>query len=274
MNQLVSIIVPCYNQAQFLDEALQSVLEQTYSNWECIIVNDGSPDDTEKVANEWLAKDTRFKYVYKKNGGLSSARNAGIEIAIGEFILPLDADDRIASLYCELAVKEFNKNSIVKVVYCEAEKFGTEKGILKLEEYSISNLAIRNLIFCSAFYRKNDWKNVGGYDQKMIYGLEDWEFWISILKYGGEVIKLKQICFFYRKKENSMLKELTTKRLKKMYEYMSIKHVSFFVAHLGSFKHLLDQNAILTSKLKSEKFLINLLSKKFLRIKVFKNIND
>ena len=73
----VSIIVPCYNQAQYLDDCLQSVLDQTYQDWECIIVNDGSPDNTAIIASVWTARDPRFKYIYKENGGLSSARNAG-----------------------------------------------------------------------------------------------------------------------------------------------------------------------------------------------------
>lgn len=76
---LISIIVPCYKQAHYLGEALQSVLEQTYENWECIIINDGSPDNTEIVAKKWIEKDVRFRYLYKENGGLSSARNAGIK---------------------------------------------------------------------------------------------------------------------------------------------------------------------------------------------------
>ncbi|HEU4496898.1 MAG TPA: glycosyltransferase family 2 protein, partial [Flavobacterium sp.] len=97
----MSIIVPCFNQSQYLGEALQSVSEQTYTDWECIIVNDGSPDDTEEVSKEWCEKDARFKYLYKENGGLSSARNAGIAVAGGEYILPLDADDKIAPEYAE-----------------------------------------------------------------------------------------------------------------------------------------------------------------------------
>ena len=72
---------------------MQSVLDQIFEAWECIIVNDGSPDDTEEVAQKWCAKDARFKYIKKPNGGLSSARNAGIAISRGDFILPLDADD-------------------------------------------------------------------------------------------------------------------------------------------------------------------------------------
>lgn len=92
---MFSVIIPCYNQAVFLSDALESVLGQSYRNWEAIVVNDGSPDDTETIARGYMRKDTRIKYVYKENGGLSSARNKGIAMALGEFILPLDADDVI-----------------------------------------------------------------------------------------------------------------------------------------------------------------------------------
>lgn len=109
-NSLVSVIVPCYNQAQYLPETLQSVLEQTYTNWECIIVNDGSPDHTEEVAQEWLKKDTRFKYIKKENGGLSSARNAGIEMAKGEYIQFLDSDDILDKRKLEVSLKVLNKS--------------------------------------------------------------------------------------------------------------------------------------------------------------------
>ena len=92
----ISVIVPCYNQAQYLDECLNSVLEQTYKDWECIIVNDGSPDNTEEVAKEWVKKDSRFKYFYKNNGGVNSARNSGLKLAQGEIIKLLDCDDIIS----------------------------------------------------------------------------------------------------------------------------------------------------------------------------------
>ncbi len=243
-NSLVSVIVPCYNQAQYLPEALQSVLDQTYTHWECIIVNDGSPDDTHKVTQEWLAKDARFKYIQKENGGLSSARNAGIDVAVGEFILPLDADDRIGSEYLELATEEFKKDDSLKVVYCRAEKFGDEVGEWNLPDFSLKKLASSNMIFCSAVYRKTDWERVGGYDIKMIYGLEDWEFWIAVLKDGGGVRKLDSICFYYRIKEVSMIKILSKDENKKntKFEYLSVKHVDFFVNKLGSFYYLAKKN--------------------------------
>ena len=112
----VSIIVPCYNQAQYLGQALKSVLGQTYQGWECLIVNDGSTDDTEIVAKQWLEKDERFAYYYKTNGGLPQTRNFGIERAVGTFILPLDADDYLSVNYIECCVNELT-NQNVKLVY-------------------------------------------------------------------------------------------------------------------------------------------------------------
>ena len=101
MTPLVSIIVPCYNLAQYLDEALLSIYNQTYTDWECTIVDDGSQDNTKEVAQNWVAKDSRFVYLYKENGGVSSARNFGIEKANSEYILTLDADDKHEASFLE-----------------------------------------------------------------------------------------------------------------------------------------------------------------------------
>ena len=141
MSVKISIIVPCYNQAEFLDECLESVLGQTFQDWECIIVNDGSTDNTEEITKKWLAKDNRFKYFYQDNTGLSATRNFGIENAVGEFILPLDADDKISIEYCRLAILEFKKDIDLKVVYCRAEKFGIETGLWHLRDFSLQNLS-------------------------------------------------------------------------------------------------------------------------------------
>jgi glycosyltransferase involved in cell wall biosynthesis len=84
VHNMVSVIVPCYNQARYLSEALQSVILQSYSNWECIIVNDGSTDNTENVALKFQEDDERFRYIKKENGGLSSARNHGLSVINGE----------------------------------------------------------------------------------------------------------------------------------------------------------------------------------------------
>ena len=271
----ISIIVPCYNQAQYLDEALQSVLDQTYTNWECIIVNDGSPDNTKQIAQKWVEKDSRFKYIYKENGGLSSARNEGITIAEGEFILPLDADDKIGANYLSLAIDVFQKDSEVKVVYCQAEKFGEEKGLWILPDFSLYQLSRENMIFCSAFFRKKDWEIVGGYDINMIYGNEDWEFWISLLKNEDEkaVKRLAKVCFYYRVKKISMLKQINEFALKEIYEYLSIKHSDFFVKQFGTFfylSNLINSNkAQILINSRSKKFVIDLFCKTFFGFTIF-----
>ena len=210
----MSIIVPCYNQAQYLDECLESVLNQTYQEWECIVVNDGSSDNTDEIALQWTKKNTRFKYIKKENGGLSSARNSGIKNAVGKYILPLDADDKISFDYVSEAMKIINENPKTTLVYCKAWLFGTEEGFWNLPEYNYCNLLFNNNIFCSAVYKKEDWIKAGGYDENMKAGLEDWDFWLRILNKDSIVVKLPLIGFFYRKKQVSMINNIINDKQK------------------------------------------------------------
>ncbi len=242
MKPLISVIVPCYNQAQYLDECLQSVLDQTFQDWECIIVNDGSPDHTEEVAKKWVEKDSRFKYLDKENGGLSSARNAGIAEAKGEWILPLDADDYIASNYLYDAHIHF-ENDDLKVIYGRAEKFGALNEPWDLKPFNLHNLAQQNVIYCSALYRKKDWVEIGRYDEQMKSGLEDWEFWIRMLKDRGRALCLPEVCFYYRIKDTSMLTGLLSMNLQKqaVFKYVEKKHYDFFSEQLGTITQLYDE---------------------------------
>lgn len=210
----VSIVIPCYNQAIYLPETLESVLNQTYDNWECIIVNDGSPDNTEEVARVYCEMDSRFKYLYKTNGGLSSARNAGIKFSSGEYILPLDSDDKIGSKYLELAAAVLNRNEKIKIVYCNAEFFDFKRGQWRLDDFTIEDMLGRNLIFCTALYRRQDYDNTVGYNENMKFGFEDWDFWLSILEKGGEVYRLNETLFFYRIRKGSMLQSLNESKLR------------------------------------------------------------
>lgn len=270
----VSVIVPCYNQAEFLNEALESVLQQSVQDWECIIVNDGSLDNTRMIGQVWEGKDTRFKYVEIENGGISNARNFGINKADGEFILPLDADDKISSDYIELAIKEFENDSTVKVVYCKAMKFGAQNGIWNLKLFSLYDLALENMIFCSGLYRKSDWERVGGYDSNMEHGLEDWEFWISMLKNEGTVKQLDIIGFYYRIKSNSRNKTFDEKQKEELYKYISQKHSLFYIEQLGSFHFMENKFQRKQTELllltKSKKKIFNLFIKTFFGFNFFK----
>ncbi|MCF7560321.1 glycosyltransferase family 2 protein [Sabulilitoribacter multivorans] len=232
MSKLVSIIVPCYNQAHFLSDALQSVLNQIYVNWECIIVNDGSPDNTEQVANEWCKKDKRFKYISKNNGGLSSARNAGIKSCDGEFILPLDSDDIIDSKFLEILVPHLVNDNSLAIVSCYTKFFSKKTSNviheLKPKGDSFRNLLFENNLIATSLYRKSCWEEVGGYDENMKNGFEDWEFWIAITKSGWKYKVVEDFLFFYRKSKKSMLIDtLENHRISNM-EYVFEKHKDLY----------------------------------------------
>ena len=108
MGITITIVIPCFNQAKYLPEAIESVMKQSFENWQCIIVNDGSTDNTEEVALSWSKQDNRIQYLKQENRGVSAARNTGISSAVGEFILPLDADDKIHKHYIQNALDAFS----------------------------------------------------------------------------------------------------------------------------------------------------------------------
>lgn len=203
MNRKVSIIVPCYKQGEYLSETLDSVYAQTYSNWECVIVNDGSPDNTEEIAKTYCEKDSRFKYLYQDHSGVSAARNTGISNSNGYYILPLDADDLIGPDYLKLAVDYFTNNPLCKVVYCRVRLFGAINCEWDLGQYSYDTLLWNNCLFSSAIFKRQDYLSTPGYNTNMNFGWEDWDFWLSLLKRGDIVYQLDCVMFFYRIKQSS-----------------------------------------------------------------------
>lgn len=203
MNPTISIIIPCYNQAKYLSECLHSVLDQTYTNWECLIINDGSPDDTENLAKEWCHKDKRIKYYYKANSGVCDTRNFGIKHAQGEFIMPLDADDKIAPPYIEKALKIFENTPNTKLIYCNTIFFGAKNYAKTDVEYSFKHLLYENIIHHAGIYRKSDFLKTQGYNLNMHDGLEDWDFWLTLINPEDKVVKLDGYYYYYRIKNIS-----------------------------------------------------------------------
>lgn len=268
-NPLVSIIVPCYNQAQYLEEALQSVLNQTYGNWECIIVNDGSPDNTEEVANHWIAKDSRFKYFYKKNEGLSSARNFGLNIIKGDYIQFLDSDDVLDSNKFELSLLEVNK-------------INTEKRKIIITNFRIFyiNSEISIDPFCEIKYDFLNFKELLlGWDTKFnipihcglfeanllhnfnfseeIKAKEDWLMWLEVLKKKPEALFIDKPLVYYRRHAQSM----THNR-----EFMN-KNLIDVLPHIDKIVTKEELNELLLIRLKGALEEINKLEKKYRSVK-------
>ncbi|MFZ2642490.1 MAG: glycosyltransferase family A protein, partial [Verrucomicrobiia bacterium] len=167
-NPRVSVVIPCYNLGQYLDEAVESVLAQTYQEFEILVVDDGSTDETTKqILSSYNRPKTRV--IRTANQGPSAARNTGIQQARGEYILPLDADDKIGSRYMEKAVAVLDQRAEVGIVCCEAEFFGEVAGKWNLPEYSFPLVLLENMIVEPSFFRMADYKQTRGYNPNMLY---------------------------------------------------------------------------------------------------------
>lgn len=217
----VSVIIPCFNQGEYLHDAVQSVLDQNYDSFEIIIVNDGSTDSvTIEALNRYISPPVRV--LHTTNQGLSCARNNGIAVAQGQYILPLDADDCIADGYISQAVAVLDGNPQVGIVYGEAVFTGAASGRWNLSPASLQRMLTRNVIFHAAFFRKSEWEKTGGYNSNMRYGLEDWDFWLSLLEHGGSVVRLNRVVYFYRIAETSMTTRLRARLSHSIYSYVRL----------------------------------------------------
>ena len=227
----VSVIIPCYNSGRFLLEAINSVKNQTFSDWEIIVVDDGSTDKETKDILCNLQEDRSLKIIHQINKGPSQAKNAGISLARGDLILPLDADDTISPCYMEEAVPLFDKEKNLGIVYCRAKKFGKECGEWDLPDFSPRRMAYSNVIFVSAFFKKSDWKLVGGYPIYAKDGLEDYAFWLRILSLKREVYKINKILFNYRVVDNGRTDSLNNDKKKLISTYARVfrENIDFFI---------------------------------------------
>lgn len=203
MNPKVSIVVPCFNKAQFLKETLESIKHQQFTNWECIIVDDGSTDNSSKIIKEFCTEDSRFKMIGQNNQGVSSARNRGFSEAIGEYFLPFDADDLMDTNYIFKAVQILDFNPNLDIVYCDSAYIGNKTGFRKVPDFDIITMLHRNLVFVCAVFRRKVFDKIGGYCPDLIHGAEDWDFWLSAIELGFRFYKIDEVLFFYRKIVNS-----------------------------------------------------------------------
>ncbi len=211
----ISVVIPCYKQADLLPEAVESVLAQTFTDFEIIIVNDGSPDNTSDVARGLIAKfpGKRIRLIEKPNGGLASARNAGFAAAQGKYVLPLDADDRIKPAMLEKLKPILDGQPKVGFAYAHIQHFGDIDTEFPLPDFNAEHLVNKdNIAVCCALVRKSTWEQVGGYNESMREGYEDWDFWIGCVEHGWVGHCLHEPLFLYRKHGKTMLGEANNKR--------------------------------------------------------------
>ena len=202
----VSVVVPCFMQAEFLPMAVGSVALQTLKDWELIVVDDGSPDGTADLARRLFDRlpGRRCRLIRQANSGLAAARNAGVAAARGRYILPLDSDDAIDAPYLERTVALLERED-VDIVATDGVMFGARTDGIALQPHRLwENVHRANCLNYCSLYRREVWDEAGGYNPNMTRGYEDWDFWVGCRAAGHRVGHLAEPVFFYRVKEESM----------------------------------------------------------------------
>lgn len=214
---LISIIVPIYNVEKYLRQCLDSIQDQTYQKFECLLINDGSPDNSADICREYVSKDSRFRYFEKENGGVSSARNLGIERSKGQFITFIDSDDWVESDYVEILYDELIKENADIAVstykrfemgdncwYVHAFQRGYDKKVftnkkLMDELLSLDGFDNSYRFVSGKLVRRNLLENIA-FNVVTLYG-EDMEFWFKIYMVSDRVVYVNKETYNYRTDE-------------------------------------------------------------------------
>ena len=201
---LVSVVIPCYNPARFLEEAVASVRAQSHRPIEIILVDDGTSQAEALKLLDSLARGVD-RFVRQGNQGLAAARNTGFQAAAGEFVLPLDADDRLAPSFINECLAAFEAHPEAAFVYPDYRVFGNTAYTERLGDYNLFRLLDGNSLIYASLIRRADWELAGGYDASLRLGYEDWDFWLRLAERGRFGHHLPRVLFEYRKHGRSLL---------------------------------------------------------------------
>src|SRR3990167_5193279 len=223
---LVSFVIPCYNQWNYLRDAVMSAWEQTYPHIEVIVVDDFSTEKDKSVYDKILSEFPNTRFLFRQtNGGLSSARNTGIQNATGEWIVPLDSDDKVDKEFvseCMKVAYRGDKYAYTDIYVWHNEGRGpTEE--YKSQEYSCKTLMTRHLHACTILISKKWVQGIGGYDENMRDGWEDYEFALRLAKAGQCGERIQKCLFYYRWRPNSM-RQKAEQISQKINDYIWNKH--------------------------------------------------
>jgi hypothetical protein len=230
----ISVLMPCFNHGSFIAESIQSVLDQTFHDVEIIVVDDGS---TDAMTREVLSTLTtpRTRVLRTENQGLPAARNYAARHAAGTVFCALDADDKLASTWFEKALGVLDQRPDLMFVSHWLETFGDEHWTWTPERCDLPSLLARNAVNGAALVRRTAFEAVGGYDETMRAGCEDWDFWLRLVERGLAGTIIPEVLFYYRRREDSMSRQMLEKtRYRQPLEALVDKHEQSFRAHLSS----------------------------------------
>ena len=235
-NIRVSVIMPCYNDGKYIAEAVASLRASVFQDMELIIIDDGSDDpETLNVLKNIDYPRVRILNTFRVRP--AAARNAGIREARGEYIFPLDADDTIDPEYIGKAVEKMDADPSLGIVYCHADLFGEKTGPWELPDYSLRMMLLDNCIFVSSLFRKADWESIGGFGEDFRAGMEDYDFWLSVLGLGREVYQFPETWFHYRIKPASRTTQFNNSydEVQQTYVRLYERHRDFLLAHADEY---------------------------------------
>lgn len=206
MNAKVSIVVTCFDLGAYLQEALDSVpMALPQGSVEVVVVDDGSTDPLTRRVIDGLDR-SRYTVLVQANAGLGNARNKGIARSSGEYIIPLDADNRLNEEGLRAAVDLLDRDPDVEIAYGDAMYFGAREGPWKVAGYDFSRLLRKNYIDACACFRRSVWERLNGYDEQMPrMGWEDWDLWLRASVQGMRFQHIGGTFFDYRVREGSMI---------------------------------------------------------------------
>lgn len=194
---LVSVVIPCFNDERFVGEAIESALAQTYADIEVLVVDDGSTDDSAGVAGRFGSP---VRVVRKPNDGVSSARNFGIERARGEYIVFLDADDRLDPHFVTKTLRALHEDPGVGFAYTQFRFVGREQKVSEWHAFDRAQLTVGNYISPTALIRVAALGSVR-FDERLRTGYEDWDFYLSLAEQGTRGVLVDEPLLLYRKHE-------------------------------------------------------------------------
>ena len=195
----VGVVIPCYNHARDLAEAVGSVAGQNFGDWEAIVVDDGSTDDTTLVAEQLIAAypGRSIRLLRQPNGGPGASRNAGIAATCATYILPLDADDILEPEMLVETVRVLDAHPEVGFVYSDGRMFGEETGVWSGGDYSLDLLRFDSQLLSASLFRRQAWEDVGGFQPDVAY--EDWDFWLRLAEAGWQGWRIALPLMRYRR---------------------------------------------------------------------------
>ncbi|HWV40178.1 glycosyltransferase family A protein [Pseudorhodoplanes sp.] len=219
---IVSVVVPCYNGGRFLHAMLGSLAAQTFRGFEIIIVNDGSNEpETLRVLH---SLPTDVQVIHQENRHLSGARNTGFRAARGEFVLPLDADDMLAPDFLSETVAALRAASPeVGFVFTHIQLTGSLQGQIRGYFDRFDQLFLNRLPYCMLM-RRSAWETIGGYDEAMRRGMEDWEFNIRLAAAGYRGIAIPKPLFLYTVRSDGMLLSQSARMQGTVWRQIRSKH--------------------------------------------------